>query len=398
MGALRGLTRGLAIIKVIILARILTPSQFGLYGIALLVLGFLEIILETGVNVVLIQEEDDTDEYINTAWIVSILRGAVISGIIFMLAPTISSFFASPGSLGLVRFIALVPLVRGFVNPSIFKFQKELAFNKEFWYRGSLYFVDALGAIGIGLATHSEYALIWGMLLAALIEIFLSFIVVTPRPSLGYEPKKARKIIGRGKWITLAGTFEYLFQHLDDIVVGKVLGVTPLGLYQQAYRISTLPITEVGEIFNKVTFPTYAKISQEKKRLQNAFLKVTAVVSILVVPFGILLFIFAKQVVVILLGQNWIAAIPALKVLAIFGILKSLSNSAYSLFLSVRKQEIVTLITLFGILGLGVTILPLVRGYGIVGAAWSTIIGTLVSAPIVIYHLLGIFKHDRTQS
>lgn len=393
MALLRGSMRGMTLIKVVILARILTPSQFGVYGIALLVLGLLEILTETGINIVLIQEEGKTDKYISTAWAVSIIRGFLISLIIFALAPLITSFFESPSALNLIRFAALVPLARGFINPSIVKFQKELKFNKEFWFRSSIFLVDTSFAIALGVITKSEYALIWGMFIAAIFEVIISFFVVKPMPALEFDSKKVGKVIGRGKWITFAGIFEYLFQHLDDIVVGKLLGTAPLGLYQQAYRVSTLPISEVGEVFNKVTFPTYTKISEDKERLKKAFLKVSSIISLLVIPFGLILFFFAKEVVLILLGNNWLEVVDVLKVLAIFGILKAISNSAYPLFLSVKRQEIITFITLVGILGLAIPLIPLINKFGIVGAGYATIIGALVGLPIGIYHLFRVFKN-----
>src|SRR3972149_7798883 len=157
MALLRGSTRGMTLLKTIILARILSPFQFGVYGIAILVLGFLEILTETGVNVVLIQEKGNTDKYISTAWVVSIIRGSLIFLIIFTLSPFISSFFQSSQALNLIRLASFVPLIRGFINPSIVKFQKELAFNKEFAFRSSLFFTDSLFAIGIGILTRSEY-------------------------------------------------------------------------------------------------------------------------------------------------------------------------------------------------------------------------------------------------
>ena len=395
MALLRGSMRGMTLIKVVILARILTPSQFGVYGIAVLVLGLLEILTETGINVVLIQEEGKADKFISTAWIVSIFRGILISLIILAFAPFISGYFASANALNLIRFAALIPLVRGFINPSIVKFQKELAFNKEFWFRSSIFLVDTAFAIALGIITKSEYALIWGMLIAALTEVVVSFFIVKPIPKVEFDYAKVKKIISRGKWITLAGTFEYLFGHIDDIAVGKLLGIAPLGLYQQAYRVSTLPISEVGEIFNKVTFPTYTKISEDKQRLKKAFLKVTSVISLLVIPFGLILFFFSKEVVLVLLGNKWLEASEVLKVLAVFGILKAISNSAYSLFLSLRKQEIITLITLVGILGLSIPLIPLINKFGIVGAGYATIIGTLASAPITLYHLTKIFKNEK---
>src|SRR3989339_280153 len=114
-GSLRIVTRGLTIIKTLILARILTPAQFGIFGIASLVLGFLETMTETGVNVILIQEKGDIKNYINTGWVVSIVRGFLISSLIIFMSPFIITFFNSLESLYSLRLISLIPIIRGFI-------------------------------------------------------------------------------------------------------------------------------------------------------------------------------------------------------------------------------------------------------------------------------------------
>jgi PST family polysaccharide transporter len=99
--------RGLTFVRIAILARLLLPSQFGLVSIATLVLGFLEIFTETWINVFLIQEKDDIAPFINTAWIISIIRGSLIGLIIILFSPLISAFFHSPASLPIIMTIAL---------------------------------------------------------------------------------------------------------------------------------------------------------------------------------------------------------------------------------------------------------------------------------------------------
>src|SRR3972149_7871504 len=92
MGALRGVTRGLALVKTAILARVLLPAQFGIYGIATLVLGLLEMMTETGINIFLIQEKKKVDDYVDSAWAVSIIRGILIGGAIFLSIPLVTKF------------------------------------------------------------------------------------------------------------------------------------------------------------------------------------------------------------------------------------------------------------------------------------------------------------------
>lgn len=392
MGALRVVTRSLALVKIAILARILVPAQFGIYGIATLVLGFLEMLTETGINIFLIQKKEKIDEYVNSAWVVSILRGFLIGILIFVLAPFIASYFKNENAVFILYLVSVVPVIRGFINPSCIKYQKNLEFNKQFKYDSVIFFVDAIFAIGLGIITKSENSFIYAMIISTLLEVILSFIYFKPTPKFIFEKEKTMEVINRGKWITGAGVFNYLFQNIDDILVGRVLGTTSLGIYQQAYKISTLPVSEVGEVFNKVTFPIYVNLKDDTKRLKQAFLKTLAIISLLVIPFGFLVFRFPVEIINIVLGSNWITAAPVLQLLAIYGVVKAISNSFFSLFLGIGKQEVVTYITLASTLCLVAILYPLIKIFGILGAGYATIIATVLSLPVLIIYYYKYFS------
>ena len=387
LGGLKAVSRAIAFGKTAVLARVLVPAQFGLFGIASLVLELLEILTETGINVILTQEKRDIEDYINTAWIVSIIRGFLIAGAILVASPIIVYFFNSPNSRGLLYLMSVVPAIRGFINPAVVKFVKDLKFKKEFIFRFSIFIFDTLVALSLALVTHSASSLIYGLIAGAILETTLSHIIVNPRPKITFDKEKFRDIINRGKWLTGAGVFNYFFQHGDDIVVGRLLGTYPLGIYQVAYRISTLPITEVSDVVGKVALPVYVKISSDRGRLLAAFKKTLIGVILLVVPFGVLLFLFPREIILFILGPNWIEGENVLKILAIFGALKAITNTFFAVLLSLGKQKYVTLITFVGIAGLGISILPLVKAYGILGAGISALIGLILTLPVAIFSL-----------
>ena len=378
--------------KLAILARLLTPEQFGVFGIATLVLAFLEIITETGINIFLIQEKADIKKYIDTAWTVSIARGFLITIFLFLLSPAISSFFNSPESYKLLLLLSLVPLIRGFVNPAIVKFQKDLNFSKEFLFRFSVYFIDALAAVLIAVKTHSPLALVAGMIAAAIFEAALSHFFIKPAPKLKFEFEKVKRVVNRGKWLTVAGLFNYLFENADDTVVGKLMNTGSLGLYQMAYKISSLPLTEVSGVVQKVTFPVYVKIAADRLRLKRAFIKSLAATAILVLPLGIALLVFPSPIVRIILGERWLAIVPVVRVMSFFGVIRAIIASSYPVFLSLKKQKYITYAMLAGISGLMLTIVPFVKNYGIVGAGLSALTGTLFEIPVIVFYLAKIFK------
>ena len=391
IAVLRFFTRATAFFKTIILARVLVPSQFGAYGVAMLVVGFLEVMTETGVNVFLIQEKD-TDAHINSAWIVSIVRGIIIALVIVLSTPLIVNFFHSPESTPLLYTISIVPLLRGFINPSIVKLQKNLNFNLEFRYKFFIFLVDSIVAIAFTLITHNPIGIVIGMIVGVLFEVLLSYRIAKPTPLLQFNSLYIKKIVRRGKWVTASGIFNYLFHNADNIVVGRILGTAPLGAYQIAYSLSILPISEMADVFSRVTFPVYAKTAGDKKRLRIAFVKTQLVITALAVPFGIVLFLFPKEIVHFVLGEKWLGAVVVLPILGVFAVIRTISGSASALFLAVGKQEYVTVATFVSMVGLIVPIVPMVMRYGLWGAALSALIGSLVAMPVFLYYTLKVLK------
>ncbi|MCL4386746.1 MAG: lipopolysaccharide biosynthesis protein [Cyanobacteria bacterium] len=381
--------------RLAILARILTPAQFGVFGIVSFVLAFIEMLTETGINIFLIQEESEIDNFINTAWIISILRGLLIAFIIIIFAPLISSFFNSPSSLSLLYFSSLIPVVRGFINPSEVNFQKRLEFRKEFYFRTFLIFIDSAVSVLFALTTKNVSSFIWGLLISAMMEAILSFILLKPIPKFKIDKSVAKNVISRGKWVTAAGVFNYSFHNLDNMVVGKMLGITALGFYQNAYKISVTPLNTVSDIISRVTLPVYVKIGTDINRLRRAFFRTLAILFILLAPVSVLLFIFAKEVVLIVLGPDWLSGVDIFKVLVILGFLNTVSGYASSLFFSLKKQHYVTVVTFATFIGMFGAIIPLVAKFGVLGAGYAGIIGVVISLPFFIYYIHKIFVKER---
>jgi len=391
IGMFRLVTRSIAFLRTIVLARILSPSQFGIFGIASLIITLLEILFETGVNVVLIQKKEKIDSYLDTAWAVSIARGAIISFILILIAPFVANFFGVYESQRLIYLVSIVSLIRGFINPSIVRFQKELRFQMEFWFKFFVFAFDSLVAITVSFVLLSSEGIVWGLIAGALLEVIISFLFVKPRPRLNLEITKLKEIISKGKWVNLSGIFQFLFRQGDDIVVGRILGESNLGIYQVAYKISSMPISEVTDVVNKVVFPVYVKIAGDRIRLKKAFLKTTLFVVFGAFVIGVLLFIFGEPIVRFLLGEPWLEAVPLIKILIIYGIVQALINSVNSLFLAFGKQIYITLITFISFVGLAISIFPLVFFYGLRGAAAAPLIGSFLGLPFMIYFLNKVF-------
>lgn len=389
---LRASTRVITILRLSILGRILTPAQFGFFGIASLILALLEVLTETGINVFLVQEKRDIKYFINSAWVISILRGFLLAAIIFFSAPFIASFFNAPAAYETIALMAIVPLIRGFINPAIVTYQKDLLFQKEFRLRTTLFFIDVIVSVIFALITKSANSFVYGLIASAIVEVICSFYFIRIWPKLQFESEKIKLILKRGWWVTLTGVFAYVADNGDNITVGKILGSSSLGIYQVAYKLSTLPISEITNVVNQVIFPVYVKFADDKKRLWKAFLKVSFASTGVALLMGGLLFFLADPIIRIFMGEQWLAAIPVVQVLAVYGILRTMFGNFAPLFLSVQKQRYVAQMTFVRVAGLLILIIPFVQMYGMVGAGYAMLASIIIEIPIILYYARKVFK------
>lgn len=395
VGAFRLASRLVSFLRTIILARLLLPFDFGLFGIVSLVLAFLDILTEVGVTFVLVREKDWDQDFINTAWSISIIRGFFGALVIFGTARFLGFFFHTPQVTPLLFLSGFVPLIRGFINPAESKFQKDLLFEKEFQLKFSVFVFDSLISVILVVLSRSAQGLVCGLIAGAILELILSFVMVKPIPQLTLNPRYFRKIIAQGKWITALGVLNYFFTQGDNLVVGKFLNSQALGLYQMAYKIAILPITEIADVVARVTFPVYTKIVEDKARIKKAFWKTTLGISLLTVPVGLVLFFYSRTIVEILLGKTWLDAVPVLRILSIFGVIKAISSPTLTLFLSMGKQKFVTIITLVSLVFLAVTIFPLTFKLGILGTGFAVLLASVLQLPILFFYLTQTFSQKK---
>lgn len=373
----------LGFIRTAVLARILLPAQFGLYGIATLILGLLEMITETGINVVLVQHDDNNtfQKKINTAYIISIARGILLGLSLIVASSLIATFFHKPEAAPIIRLIGVVPLLRGFINPAIVTLQKNLLFKKEFFIRLSITLVDAVTAISLSLIFHTPLALVAGMIAGVLVEIVCSFVFIPIKPKFHFSRAEFTDISHHGKWVTVAGILNYLATQGPNYVLGKYFSSTDLGLYNLAYNTSTTPVNEINEAMNRVNFPLYIKIKGTRERLLKAFLKHHLATFLLVTPISLIMIFFAQPIVLIIAGDSWLGAVPTIQLLSVYSILINLGSASYPLFLALKKQQYLALITLIQLISFVVAVLYFSPRFGPTGVVYSLIACSLAILP-----------------
>ncbi len=378
---LRTVNRLAVLSRTVVLARLLAPWDFGLFSIALLALSTLETFSQTGFNTAIIQKKGDVRLYLDTAWTIQVIRGFLLGVILLVIAPYVAIFFGEPKAAFLMRALAVIVVLRGFVNIGIIYFRKELEFHKEFIYNCSGIIVDLAVAIPVALILRNAWALIFGLMAGEFVRVLVSYLVHPYRPRPQLKIDKLSELFTFGRWVFAATIVAFVGTQVDSGFVAKFLGASALGLYQMASRFSNLIIPEVSNLFDKIAFPTYALLQDNQDKLRLAFLKVLRVVIAVLLPTTSGVVLLAHEFVHLLLGGVWISLTYPLQILAIAGFLQSILIVGNTLFrgCGYPQGEFIIYAIRAGVIM--IAIYPLLKLYGIHGAAYAVLLGVSSALP-----------------
>lgn len=372
--ALRITGRTFRLIRLIILARILAPHDFGLMGIALLTVATLETFSQTGLQAALIQKKDSADAYLDAAWTVLILRGFILFTILFFIAPHAAIFLKAVEAKLMIQIIGLSVLFQAFTNIGVVYFQKELEFSKQFVYRLSGTLADFVVAISSVLVLKSVWALVFGFLAASATRLTVSYLIHPYRPHLSLNLGKIKELFGFGKWILGSSMLIFLLTQGDDIFVARLLGTAALGFYQMAYIISNTPATEITHVISQVTFPTYSKLQDNLPKLREAYLRALQLTAFLFFPIAGLIFCLAPDFTKIFLGEKWLPMVPAMMTLCAFGVTRAVNATTGPILQGMGKPKVSTLGSGFQLVIFVAILYPLTIKWGILGTSIAVVI------------------------
>ena len=380
--SLRIVDRLFGLIRSIILARLLVPEDFGLFGIALLAISVLDAFSQTGFQAALIQKKSDVKPYLDTAWTVQVMRGFVLATILDATAPIVATFFNEPCAAMLLRVLALSKVAEGFANIGVIFFQKELSFQKQFLYMFSGTLADFSAATIAAVLMRNAWALVFGFLTGNIVRAVVSYILHEHRPNIMLNKELAREMYRFGRWIMATNIMVFLATNGDNAIVGKVLGAGALGLYQMAFQFSNLMRTEITAVLSQVAFPAFVLLQDNVVSLKKAFLKTLQATFGLSFPLTIGIIMLGSEFVRLFLGDAWVLMSPTLQILAISGLIRSVVATGGPLFKGTGRPQLDFWMNVVRVGVMAVLIYPLTSHYGTEGTAISVVLGIAATLPI----------------
>lgn len=319
---MRWVIRFIGFINIIILARILTPQDFGLVAMGTIVIGLIHAFTEFGTQQLLIREKDISTDHINTAWTVKIIQGVVIALLLVILAPVAASYFDEPRAVAIINFLAISALIAGTSNIGITLARKELNFSVDFWCgvytRLGLFVVTLI----LALTLQNYWALVYGHIAGATIGVGISYLLHPYRPRLCI--KKVREYFNFSLSMIPLRIAKFINEKADSIVVGGIAGAAQLGIYNTAADLAKMMTMEIAVPLGRGLFPAYAKLNHDPEALALAFSRVLSASSLVIVPLGLGIGLVADDFVFLVLGEKWLSAAFYIKWLVVYSVLISL--------------------------------------------------------------------------
>jgi PST family polysaccharide transporter len=309
-----------------VLARILSPDDFGLVAFALVFILYVDTIGDLGTSAALIHWPDRREEAAQLTFLVSLASALVWWGLTWALADPVAGFFGSPEGSDVLRALAWSFPLRALGTTHDALLQKDLRFRAR--VVPELVQAGAKGGVSLALALlgWGVWSLVWGQLAGLALWSAVLWLVVPWRPSRSLPLGLARPVLGYGKSIVAVNLLAAVTHHADLAVVGRMLGTTALGFYQIAYKIPEVAITLLVRVTSKVIFPAFSRVHQAGTGLRDAYLATLRYTALLTFPAAAGLVVLAEPIVLVFFGEEWRPAIPIFRALAVYAGLRAVGT------------------------------------------------------------------------
>lgn len=327
----------------IVLARLIAPRDFGVVGLAVVVVNFALVLSGLGLGSALIQRRDLTSRHVTTAFTTSAAFGFLLAAAVASASFPAAAFFREDSLRTLLPVLAITFVFRGFELIPNDVLLRGLHFRSYYLSSTIATIAASVLALGCGVAGLGVWALVVMMFSESLLAAILAWVFAIQagvwRPSLGFDRRSFRDLIGLSSYVTASQLVAYGNNNGDNLIVGRALGATALGYYGFAYRLMILPLQRFGGIISQSAFPAMARVQDDPERLRSGYITATRYVAAVCFPITMGIAVTAPLAVPVVLGGQWRPAVPALQILALSGPLLSLNRLTDALFRAIGKAN-----------------------------------------------------------
>jgi O-antigen/teichoic acid export membrane protein len=305
----------------VVLARLLSPTEYGIIGMSMVFITFSEAIVNSGLEQALIRKQDCTEDDYNTMFYTNIGLGIVMFALLYFAAGAIARFYNNSELVLVVRIMSLNLVINSFGIVERAILTRNIDFKRQ--TKINVWSSSISGLIGVSMAFmgFGYWSLAIKMISQNLIRVLLLHLSSVWKPTLSYSVSAFKELFSFGSRILGSSMLNSIYTNIYSLVIGKYFSAAELGLYSRASQFQTLVSSNIESSTQRVTYPILSQIVDDEERVRAAYrklIKLTFYISAIMLS---LMLINAREIVLILLGYKWSQSIPYLQILCLAGVL-----------------------------------------------------------------------------
>jgi O-antigen/teichoic acid export membrane protein len=369
-------------IQIAILARFLSPDDFGLMALALVLIGLAQALSDGGISNAIIQNQDmKPSEYHSLYWF-NIGLGCLVCALLNMFAMPIAMIFGRAELQDIIHVISVIFIIQSFGQQYRMVLQKHFEFNRLAMITIISKVIVFGVAVTLAMNNFGVYALVYAAIIDATIISVLLLLsgLKYHKPVLYFSWKNIQKYLSFGAYQTGERFINLLAGQSDKILIGYFLGASALGFYTLAWQLIIFPVQKINPILTQVMFPIYSKLQNQKDLMGQYFIKTIEILSCLTIPFFVFVGVFATPIVDLVYGDGWNLSAQIIPWLAAIGFIKVILNPIGSLFVALGRVDVTFKMNFIWAIVIGVILL-----------ATLIIVPELIMVPKVLLVLSSLF-------
>jgi len=383
MIVMRWSMRLIGLASTMILARLLTPLDFGVVAMATVFVGFIELFSFMSFDLALIRiPEPDREDY-DTAWTLQAILGTVLSLVILALAPVAAWYFSEPRLETVVRLLAVNSFLQGLSNIGLADFRRNLDFQRDLRFNVYSRLIVFVATMAVAVPMRNYWALVTGLIVGNTARLILSYSMHPFRPRFGLT--RSRQILSFSTWMLLFHIGTYVRNRLDTILVARLTAANSVGIYHVASELAAMPTNELVVPTGRALFPAYAQLARDPQALRVAFRAVLGFFFAVVLPICAGTMAVAPYLVRVVLGAQWVDAAPLVSMLTFAGGFNAISHVIGTFHAAHGRERFSALLTWVNVAVLVPALFLGAKYWGVPGIAGGRVlVGCLILA-LAIY-------------
>lgn len=323
----------------IFLARLLMPKDFGILAMAMVLVNFARLFSEQGFAGALIQKQNLRPAHIHSIFWLNLAMGTAFTLLFGGAAPLVARFYNIPDLSLITQVLAFDFIISSFAIVPRALLQKQLAFKRM--AKMEMAVVVGGGVVAIILASFGLgiWSLVFQTLCLSLLTTGFVWNLAGWRPRLIFEWQAVRELFRFSINLFGFNTINFWARNADNVLIGRFLGPVGLGVYDRAYRLMLLPISQICSVLGRVMFPVLSTIQHEPQRIKKIYLEAMGAISLLASPLMFGLLVTAEPFIKTIYGEKWIAAAPLVRILSTVGLLQAFMNPTGWIYTSCGRTD-----------------------------------------------------------